>query len=64
MRAGLASRGFNSTHLFSLYFNDMLPPSHHVVLALFSDDTATIATSRKSTLLVSFLESYLNDLQR
>jgi hypothetical protein len=28
------------------------------------DDTAIIATSRKPTLLVSYLESYLNDLQR
>jgi hypothetical protein len=29
-----------------------------------ADDTATIATSRKSTLLVSYLESYLSDCQR
>jgi len=39
-------------------------PSHHVELALYADDTAIIATSRKPTLLVSYLESYLNDLQR
>jgi hypothetical protein len=51
--------------LFSLYVNDMLPlPSHHVELALNADDTAIIATSRKPTLLFSYLESYLNDLQR
>jgi hypothetical protein len=40
---------------------------HHprtVELALYADDTAIIATSRKPTLLVSYLESYLNDLQR
>jgi hypothetical protein len=39
-------------------------PSHHVELALYADDTAIIATSRKPTLLVSHLESYINDLQR
>ena len=50
--------------LFSLYVNDMPSPSHHVELALYADDTAVIATSRKPTLLFSYLESYLNDLQR
>ena len=33
-------------------------------LALYADDTAFIARSRKPTLLVSYLESYLNDNQR
>jgi hypothetical protein len=42
----------------------MPSPSHHVELALYADDTAIIAMSRKPTLLVSYLESYLNDLQR
>jgi len=32
--------------LFSLYVNDMPPPSHNVELALYADDTAIIATSR------------------
>jgi hypothetical protein len=41
----------------------MPSPSHHVELALYVDDTAIIATSHKPTLLVSYLESYLNDLQ-
>jgi hypothetical protein len=50
--------------LHSLYVKDLPPPSQHVELALYADDTAVIATSRKSTLLVSYLESYLNDLQR
>jgi len=50
--------------LFSLYVKDMPPHSHHVKLALYADDTAIIATFRKPTLLVSYLESYLNDLQR
>jgi len=50
--------------LFSLYVSDMPSPSHHVELALYADDTAIIATSRKPTLLVRYLESYLNDLQR
>ena len=42
----------------------MPSPSHHVELALYADDTVIIATSRKLTLHVSYLESYLNDLQR
>jgi len=42
----------------------MPPPSHHVELAHHADDTAIISTSRKPTLLVSYLESYLNDLER
>jgi hypothetical protein len=33
-------------------------------LALYADDTVIIATSRKPTLLVRYLESYLSDLQR
>jgi len=48
--------------LFSVYVNDMPSPLHHVELALYADETAIIATSRKPTLLVSLLESYLNDL--
>jgi hypothetical protein len=35
-----------------------------VSLTCYADDTAIIATSHKPTLLVSYLESYLNDLQR
>jgi hypothetical protein len=41
----------------------MPSPSHHVELALYADGTAIIATSRKMTLLVSYLESYLNELR-
>jgi len=63
MRASVAQGGLISPVLFSLYVNDMPSPSHHVELALYADDTAIIATSRKPTLLVSYLESYLNDLQ-
>jgi Reverse transcriptase (RNA-dependent DNA polymerase). len=50
--------------LFSLYVNDTSTPSHHVELALYADDTAIIAMTRKPTLLVSYLDSYLSDLQR
>jgi len=41
---------------------NMSTTSAHVELALYPDDTAIIATSRKPTLLVSYLESNLNDL--
>ena len=64
MRAGVPQCGLISPVHFSHYVNDIPPPSHHVELALFADDTAIIATSRKPKLLVSYLESYLNDLQR
>ena len=64
MRAGVAQGGLTSPVLFNLYVNDMPSLSHHVELALYADDMAIIATSRKPTLLVSYLESYLNDLQR
>jgi len=62
VRAGVAQSGLIPRVLFSLYVNDMPPPSHRVEVALYADDTAIIATSRKPTLLVSYLESYLNDL--
>ena len=42
----------------------MPSPSHYVKLALYSDDTAIIATPRKLNLLVSYLDTYLSDLQR
>jgi retron-type reverse transcriptase len=64
MRAGVAQGGLISPVLFSLYVNDIPSPSHHVELALYANGTAIIATSRKPTLLVSYLESYLIDLQR
>jgi hypothetical protein len=60
----VAQGGLISPVLFSLYVNDMPSPSHHVELALYANDTAVIVTSRKPTLLVSYLVSYLNDLQR
>jgi hypothetical protein len=63
MRAGVAQGGLISPVLFSLYVNDMPSPSHHVELALYADNMAIIATSRKPTLLISYLESYFNDLQ-
>jgi len=53
MRAGMAPGGLISSVLFSLYVNDMTPPSHHVELTLYADDTAIIATIRKPTLFVS-----------
>jgi hypothetical protein len=45
MWAGVAQRGLISPVLFSLYVNDIPSPSHHVELALYTDDTAVIATS-------------------
>jgi hypothetical protein len=39
-------------------------PSRHVKLALYKDDTAIIATSRKPALLVSYLAAYLSEIER
>jgi retron-type reverse transcriptase len=64
MPAGVAQGGIISPVLFSLYVNDMPIPSRHVELALYADDTAVMATSRKPELLVSYLESYLSNLER
>ena len=64
MGAGVAQGGLISPVLFSLCVNDMPSPSYHVELALYADHTIIISTPRKPTLLVSYLESYLNDLQR
>ena len=62
MRAGVAQGSLISPVLFSLYVNDMPTPSRHVELALYADDTAIIATSRKPALLVTYLETYLSKL--
>jgi len=64
MRAGVAQGGLIIPVLFNSYSNDMPSPSHHVELALYADDTAIIPTSLKPSLLVSYLESYLNDFQQ
>jgi hypothetical protein len=64
MPAGVAQCGMISLVFLILYIKDMPSPSHHVGLAPNADDTAIIATSRKPTLFVIYLESYLNDLHR
>ena len=64
MWAGIAQGGLVSPVLFSLYVHDMPVPSRHVELALYADDTANIATSRKPALLVSYLEAYLSELEQ
>jgi len=38
--------------------------SHHVALALYTEETAIIAQPRKPKLLVSYRETYLGDLDR
>ena len=63
MRAGVTQGGLLSPVLFGMYV-DMSSPSHHVEFALYADDTAIIATSRKPVLLVSFLQTYLSHLKR
>jgi hypothetical protein len=64
MRDGLAQGGLISPVVFSLYVKDMLSPSRHVQLAFYAEDRTITVVSRKLTLLVSYLDSYLNELQR
>jgi hypothetical protein len=64
MRAGVAQGGLVFPVLFSRYINDIPVPSLDVELALYADETAIIATSRKSALLIWYLETYLSDLER
>jgi len=59
----VSQRGLTSPILFSLYVNDMTTPSHHVEFSVYANEMTIIATSRSPTLLISYLESYLNDLQ-
>jgi hypothetical protein len=59
MCAGVAQGGLISPVLFSLYVNDIPVPSRHVELAIYADNTAIIATSRKSALLIRYLELIL-----
>jgi len=63
MKAEMAQVGLISPVLFSLYVIYMPSPSHHE-LALYAADTAIIATSRILKLLVSYLETYLKEMQR
>ena len=64
MRAELAQGELISHALFSLYVNEMTPTPNHFVLAVYADDTAIIPSSNISTLLVSYVESYLNKIQQ
>jgi hypothetical protein len=64
IRAGVAKSGLIYPILFSLYVNDTHSSSNQVELTLYADDTAVIDTSRKPTLLVSYLQSYLSELYR
>lgn len=58
----MAQGGLVSSIVFNLCV-DIPVRSHHVELALYADDTAIIATSRKPVLLVSYQKSYLGYLE-
>jgi hypothetical protein len=64
MRFGVPQGALISLGLFSLYINDIPTPSHPVELALYADHTAVITMSRKPTLLIIYLVSYLSNFQR
>jgi hypothetical protein len=63
MPDGVAQGGLVSSVLLSLYGNDKPTPFRHVELAHYADDTALVATSRSTTLLVGYLETYLGRLE-
>ena len=56
IRASVAQGGLSPLLLLSLYVNYTPTPFHHVELAVYADDTAILVTSRKPTLLVSYLK--------
>jgi hypothetical protein len=64
MRAGVAQGGIVSPVLFGMYVNDMRMPSRHVQSVLYAEDMTIISTSRKSALLIRYLQTYLSDLER
>jgi hypothetical protein len=64
MRAAVVQGGLIYPVLFSLYVYALPAPSHNVEYALYTDGTAVIATSRKPTLLVIYMDYFLSDLQR
>jgi len=64
MRVGMAQDGQFFPVLLYLYGNDMPSLSHYFELAFYMDDTAITTTYRKLTLLVSYLEAYISDLER
>ena len=64
MRAGVVLGGIIYSIFFSVYVKDMPSHSYHIELALYAHDTANIATFRKPTLLVRYVESYLRNPQR
>jgi hypothetical protein len=62
MRFGEVQGGLVSAVLLSLV-NDTPTPFRHVELAQYADDTALLATSLSSSLLVGYLEAYLGRLE-
>jgi hypothetical protein len=64
MRAGVAQGGLVYPLLFSLYVKDIPTPFRHVELAQYADDTALVATSRRTSIVLGYLEAYLGRLER
>ena len=64
MWAGEAEGGVISLLLFTLYVNDILTPCRYVELAQYADDLALVAMSGSIKLLIKYLETYLNALER
>ena len=64
MRAGVAQSTVISPVLVPLYVNDIPTPCRHVEILQYADDTALVATSGSTKLLVKYLETYLIALER
>jgi hypothetical protein len=56
MGNGMVQGGLISPGLFIFYVYGISPPSDHVELALYVDNTAFVVTSCKPTLLVIYLD--------
>ena len=64
MRAGVTQGGVISPVLFTLYVNDIPTAWRHVELAQYADNTALVATSDSTKLLLKYFETYLIALER
>ncbi len=62
VRAGVPQRSVIAPTLFSLYVHD-IPTHPQTELALYADDTAVIATSKRIELLQKYLDQHLLQIQ-
>ena len=63
MLALVAQEGVISLVLFRLPVNDIPMPSCHTELFQYADDSAVVVTFKQPTLMVRYLETYVDELE-